>query len=236
MLQQTRAEAVIPYYERFLERFPSVAALAAASEDEVLALLERPGLLFARAQPASGRAPDGRRFSRRLPGDPRSAGRGRLYRCGDCQHRFRAALCGAGWQRHAGGRAADQRSRPISAPAARARGFARSAQQWLDPPAAGRVQPGDDGTGRDRVSAARAALRDLPAGGAVRSPPRGPPAAVAGKAAQDAAGEDGHGAWIVSSGADRLLLWQRPADARRLAGFWELPSPEQLPASSAAAR
>ena len=38
MLQQTRAQAVIPYYHRFLERFPSVEALAAAAEDEVLAL------------------------------------------------------------------------------------------------------------------------------------------------------------------------------------------------------
>ncbi len=38
MLQQTRAQAVIPYYERFLARFPSIEALAAASEDEVLAL------------------------------------------------------------------------------------------------------------------------------------------------------------------------------------------------------
>jgi A/G-specific adenine glycosylase len=38
MLQQTQVSAVIPYYERFLRRFPSVAALAAASEDEVLQL------------------------------------------------------------------------------------------------------------------------------------------------------------------------------------------------------
>ena len=29
-LQQMRVEAVIPYYRRFLERFPSVEALAAA--------------------------------------------------------------------------------------------------------------------------------------------------------------------------------------------------------------
>jgi A/G-specific adenine glycosylase len=36
MLQQTRVAAVIPYYERFLERFPSVHALAAAPEEEVL--------------------------------------------------------------------------------------------------------------------------------------------------------------------------------------------------------
>lgn len=36
MLQQTRVETVAPYYERFIERFPTVAALAAASVDEVL--------------------------------------------------------------------------------------------------------------------------------------------------------------------------------------------------------
>src|ERR1051325_715373 len=38
MLQQTRAQAVIPYYERFLARFPTVDALAAAAENDVLAL------------------------------------------------------------------------------------------------------------------------------------------------------------------------------------------------------
>lgn len=36
MLQQTRVEAVIPYYERFIARFPDAAALAAASEEDVL--------------------------------------------------------------------------------------------------------------------------------------------------------------------------------------------------------
>ena len=38
MLQQTRVAAVIPYYERFLERFPNVRALAEAPEEEVLRL------------------------------------------------------------------------------------------------------------------------------------------------------------------------------------------------------
>ncbi len=36
MLQQTRVAAAIPYYERFLERFPDVGALADAPEEEVL--------------------------------------------------------------------------------------------------------------------------------------------------------------------------------------------------------
>src|SRR3984893_8638686 len=38
MLQQTQVAAVIPYYERFMARFPSVDLLAAADEDEVLHL------------------------------------------------------------------------------------------------------------------------------------------------------------------------------------------------------
>src|SRR5690242_9122262 len=38
MLQQTRVAAVIPYYERFLERFPDIHSLAAAPQEEVLRL------------------------------------------------------------------------------------------------------------------------------------------------------------------------------------------------------
>ena len=38
MLQQTRVAAVIPYYERFLERFPDIRALAEAPDEEVLRL------------------------------------------------------------------------------------------------------------------------------------------------------------------------------------------------------
>ena len=38
MLQQTQVATVIPYFERFVARFPDLAALATAHEDEVLAL------------------------------------------------------------------------------------------------------------------------------------------------------------------------------------------------------
>ncbi len=37
MLQQTQVATVIPYYQRFVASFPNVAALAAASEEQVLA-------------------------------------------------------------------------------------------------------------------------------------------------------------------------------------------------------
>ena len=40
MLQQTRIEAVIPYYARFLSELPDVAALAAVPEDRLLKLWE----------------------------------------------------------------------------------------------------------------------------------------------------------------------------------------------------
>ena len=40
MLQQTRIEAVIPYYERFLRELPGVPALAAVPEDRLLKLWE----------------------------------------------------------------------------------------------------------------------------------------------------------------------------------------------------
>ncbi|GLX66180.1 A/G-specific adenine glycosylase [Paenibacillus glycanilyticus] len=36
MLQQTRVDTVIPYYERFMNKFPTVRALAEAPEEEVL--------------------------------------------------------------------------------------------------------------------------------------------------------------------------------------------------------
>ena len=35
MLQQTRVDTVIPYYQRFLERFPNLHSLADAETDDV---------------------------------------------------------------------------------------------------------------------------------------------------------------------------------------------------------
>lgn len=49
MLQQTQVATVIPYYQRFLERFPTLAALAAAPVDEVMPLWSGLGY-YARAR------------------------------------------------------------------------------------------------------------------------------------------------------------------------------------------
>src|SRR5207302_1977776 len=49
MLQQTQVATVVPYYRRFMERFPDVRALAAAPVDEVLHLWSGLGY-YARAR------------------------------------------------------------------------------------------------------------------------------------------------------------------------------------------
>ncbi len=40
MLQQTRVETVIPYFERFVKRFPDIASLAASEDEELFKLWE----------------------------------------------------------------------------------------------------------------------------------------------------------------------------------------------------
>jgi A/G-specific adenine glycosylase len=78
MLQQTRAATVAPYYERWMERFPDVATLAAAGEQEVLRAWEglgyyRRALALHRAARdvvtrAGGRLPEDEEGWRALPG------------------------------------------------------------------------------------------------------------------------------------------------------------------------
>jgi len=78
MLQQTRVETVVPFYERFLRRFPDVASLARAREPAVLAAWSGLGYyrrarnLHAAAHDIvrehSGRIPDSREALLGLPG------------------------------------------------------------------------------------------------------------------------------------------------------------------------
>ena len=53
MLQQTRVETVIPYFHRFIERFPTMEALAEAPEEDVLKLWEGLGY-YSRARNLQG--------------------------------------------------------------------------------------------------------------------------------------------------------------------------------------
>ena len=46
MLQQTQVNTVIPYYQRFIERFPDIEALANSTEEEVLSYWSGLGCLL----------------------------------------------------------------------------------------------------------------------------------------------------------------------------------------------
>lgn len=78
MLQQTRIEAVIPYYERFLSEFPTVASLAEASDERLMKLWQGLGY-YSRARNLKkaaqcvmneyrGEIPDDAENLRKLPG------------------------------------------------------------------------------------------------------------------------------------------------------------------------
>ena len=78
MLQQTRVETVIPYYQRWMERFPTLESLAGATQQEVLATWEGLGY-YSRARNLQraaqivmsehgGKLPGDVRALRKLPG------------------------------------------------------------------------------------------------------------------------------------------------------------------------
>ena len=95
MLQQTTVKTVAPYFARFLARWPTVAALAAADLDDVLrawaglGYYARARNLHACAQAVVER--HGGQFPRDADGAARAAGHRRLHRRGDRGDRLRCA-------------------------------------------------------------------------------------------------------------------------------------------------
>jgi A/G-specific adenine glycosylase len=88
MCQQTRVDSVIPYWRRFLERFPTPADLATAPVDDVLSLWAGLGYYSRARNLQKGAAQVVERHGGRVPDDPQAfgdlAGVGR-YTCGAVQ-------------------------------------------------------------------------------------------------------------------------------------------------------
>jgi A/G-specific adenine glycosylase len=229
MLQQTRAQAVIPYYQRFLKRFPTVDALAAAAEPDVLALWSGLGYYSrarnlwraARKMVAAGGFP--REFAglRALPGIGDYTAAAIASIAFGLPH---AVLDGNVLRVVA---RVENDAADIDAARTRER-FRAIAQEWLDP-----QQPGQFNQ----------ALMEL---GATVCLPRNPLCLVCPLAACCRGREAGtvdqlpvklrqtapvriEGVLLVVRQRGRILLRQRDAAARRMAGFWDLPSPEDLP-------
>jgi A/G-specific adenine glycosylase len=160
MLQQTRVETVIPYWERFLALFPDVASLAAAEPDAVLGAWAGLGY-YSRARNLhraakavaalhGGRLPDTAEGLRELPGIGR-------YTAG--------AVASIAFDRPepvVDGNVARARSRcGIRRPAAAVAARPEARRRWR--PAERRPEPGADGARRAGLHAARTSLPRLPA-------------------------------------------------------------------------
>jgi A/G-specific adenine glycosylase len=227
MLQQTRAEAAIPYYERFLARFPTMESLAAASTEEVLACWSGLGYytrarnLHKAARLMDGVFPSGYQTIRDLPG----VGDYTAAAIASIAFGLPYAVLDGNVMRVVARMTGDPADIGGSRTRVRFRGIA---QGWLD---------------RRRAGAFNQAMMEL---GATVCLPRAPRCAICPLAAVCEARRAGRQSQLpvkarkappvkiamavaVVERRGRLLLWQRTADSRRLAGFWELPSLEQLP-------
>ncbi len=191
MLQQTRAQAVIPYYERFLERFPTASALAAAAEDEVLALWSGLGY-YSRARNLR-RAAQTVAAAQTFPPDYVSIRA--LPGVGDYTAAAIASIAFGLPHAVLDGNVLrvvarlENDAADIAAPRTRAR-FSRGGRGLAGRAPAGRIQPGADGTGRYRLSAPAAALRSLPAGRHVPRPRCRHGGPASGEAAEERTGTD----------------------------------------------
>ena len=232
MLQQTRAAAAIPYYEEFLRRFPTAEALANAPESEVLAAWSGLGyysrarnMRVSAAQIANfGGFPESFAAIRALPGvGPYTAAAVASIAFG-LPH---AVLDGNVMRVIA---RLDNDGGDVGSPATRRRLQSR-ADELLET-----AQPG----------AFNQAMMEL---GATVCLPRAPlclvcpvnascQARVAGTQNQlpvklaKPKPERLTSQVVIVENRSRVLLRQRPADARRMAGFWELPARTEIPGLS----
>ena len=106
MLQQTRVEAVKPFYARFIGTLPDVKALAGCPEDQLLKLWEGLGYYnrVRNMQKAAQIVVES--YDGKMPTDYGTllfaAGNRKLYSRGGCIDRRWSGSTGSGWERPAG--------------------------------------------------------------------------------------------------------------------------------------
>jgi A/G-specific adenine glycosylase len=232
MLQQTRAQAVIPYYERFLARFPTVEALAAAPEHEVLALWAGLGYYSrarnlrraAQAAVAAGGFPRDYDAIRALPGIGDYTAAAVASIAFGLPH---AVLDGNVLRVVA---RVENDASDIGSAKTRER-FRDIAQSWLDSRDPGHFNQALMELGATvclpknplcLVCPLRECCRGRAEGTAAQLPVklrRTEPVRI-------------DGVLLVARRRGKVLLRQRHAGERRMAGFWDLPSPDDLPGAT----
>jgi A/G-specific adenine glycosylase len=228
MLQQTRAQAVIPYYEKFLRRFPTVENLARAAEHEVLACWSGLGYYSrarnlhqaARQIAAAGAFPRGYESIRSLAG----VGEYTAAAVASIAFDLPYAVMDGNVMRvlaRLGNDAAD-----IAASATRAR-FRAIVQQLLD-----RTQPGRFNQALMELGATvclprRPLCPSCPLNRYCEAHGQGTAAQLPVKLRRIQPVKIAETLLLIERG-EKILLREREAHQKRMAEFWELPSPDQI--------
>jgi A/G-specific adenine glycosylase len=235
MLQQTRVAAVIPYFQRFLARFPTVESLAEAGEADLLAHWAGLGYYYrarnlqraAQAIVQAGRFPASHEALLELPG----VGDYTAAAIASIAFNLPHAVLDGNVFRVLSRVFADRTN--IASPAGK-KHFAMLADKVLD---------------RENPAAFNQAMMEL---GATVCLPKSPQCLLCPIAFCCAAREQNQTAELPVKIVDRkshkiertlywiergneVLAWQRPQDSRLMPGFWELPEHDQLPVAVAGA-
>ena len=229
MLQQTRAQAVIPYYEKFLERFPTVEALAVAPEEDVLALWSGLGY-YSRARNlrhAAMKIEKARGFPREYESIRELPGVGDYTAAAIASIAFglpHAVLDGNVLRVVA--RVTNDFS-DISSARTRV-AFRQVAQEWLEPRDPGHFNQALMELGATVCLARKPLCLVCPLGAVCKAREQGTQEQLPVKLKQV---EPAYiqGTLLVIRSRGRILLRQRESTARVMAGFWELPTPDHLP-------
>lgn len=231
MLQQTRVEAVVPYYERFMDAFPTVQSLAEAPEQKILAAWSGLGY-YSRArnlqQAARRVAQDGLPVTHAEISDLPGIGPYTAAAVASIVLNLPYAAVDGNVIRVVARLTND--ASEISSPAAR-RGVAETAQQLLDP-----VRPGDFNQAMMELGATvckpktplcgECPVRPFCAAHAAGTE-RELPVKLKKQRARDVPLD--LMALRRRNFSDQICLLQRDAAESRLAGFWELPGKQLWP-------
>jgi A/G-specific adenine glycosylase len=232
MLQQTRAQAVIPYYEKFLTLFPTPVAMANASESEVLAAWSGLGY-YSRARNLQ-RAARAIAEQTALPNTYAAL----LQLPGIGSYTAAAVASIAFGEPHAvlDGNVLRVVARMCNDPANIAAGVTRKrfqliADEWLDPRRPAEFNQAIMELGAT-VCLPRAPLCLLcPVAALCEARQAGTQKSLPVKTGKPKATQHG-GHIVIAERKGALLLRQRGEGEARMAKFWELPSAEDLPSAT----
>jgi A/G-specific adenine glycosylase len=231
MLQQTRAQAVIPYYERFLRRFPTVKALADAAEEEVLTLWAGLGY-YSRARNlcrAARQIAGGDGFPRDYDGLLALPGVGDYTAAAIASIAFglpHAVLDGNVMRVVA---RMENDASDIGAARTRER-FRGIGQSWMDAKRPGPFNQAMMELGATVCLPKNPSCEACPLSARCRARAAGTVTQLPVKLRRIAPVKIEDTLLIVRRNG-RILLRQREPDASRMAGFWDLPTPTDLPSA-----